>query len=343
MKLKLTLSSLLLTGAALSANAQPTLTAATSVPTAGLSTVYNQNETFLAGSAGTNQSWDFSGQTFSNVSTITYESCNSTNNCSSFPGTTIVGNQNGSYVYYAANASAYSLNGVASGGQNIPYSNAQDLYRFPCSYGNTYTDSWATTISSSGVVFYRTGIDSVTADAWGTLITPAGTFNNTLRVKRISTYQDSANIQGTTFLITYKQTLYTWNDATHQDVLYSTYTLESNTLGNIQTDNSSTYTTQSGGTTTAIHSIANASFNWSVSPNPATDNITLSFDLKDKTEIEVMITDLSGRVIQQVPNGKTYEAGIQKLNVQLNQLPKGLYFVKAIIDGNSLTKKLIVQ
>ena len=339
MKLKITLS-LFLAAVAIASNAQPTLTATTSIPTVGLSEVYNQNATYSAGAAGTNQNWDFSTQSFPNVSNITFEACNSSNNCSSFPGTTVVGHEGSNYIYYAGSATALSLNGLSGGGVNIPYNNPEDFLRFPFTYGNSYTDTWAATLTNSGVTFYRSGIDSVSADAWGTLKTPAGTFTNTLRVKRISTYQDSANVGGMSVIINYNETLYTWNDVAHTDVLYTTSTLISNTLGTIDTTNTSTYT---GGQTAGIsNASAIAKLNLHIAPNPAHDNVQIALSLVNKTDVTISISDLTGRTVYSTLHNNL-SIGDNQININTSNFHSGVYLMKIVADNNIATVKLVIQ
>lgn len=344
MNLKSTFGLLSVIAGAMGVQAQPTLTAATSTPVVGLSGVYNQNTTFLAGPEGTNQNWDFSGQSFPTVSNVTFEACNSSNNCASFPGTTVVAHQGSNFIYYGGTAGALAINGVSNGSLNIPNSDPQDFFHFPLTYGNTYTDTWGSTLVNGGVTFYRSGIDTVVADAWGTLKTPAGTFNNTLRVKRISTYQDSANVGGMAILIYYKSTLYSWNDINHKDVLYSTFSLVANNQGNESTTNGSTYT--SGQTdppppTGIATAIANP-LNIHVAPNPAHDFAQVSLTLTERSNVDIRIVDVTGRSVYQAAHNNI-AAGNQKIALNIADIPAGIYMVNIHAGNTAVTSKLMIR
>jgi hypothetical protein len=338
MKLKTTLSVLLSMGAT-AAIAQPTLTASTSTPVAGLTEVYNQNTTYLPGSEGANQNWDFSTQSFPTVSNLTFEACNGSNNCAAFPGSTVVGHQGSNYIYYGGSSTALTLNGVAANGINIPYNDPQDFFRFPMAYGNAYTDTWGATLTNGGVTFYRSGIDSVSADAWGTLKTPAGTFTNTLRVKRISTYKDSANVGGMPIIINYKMTLYSWNDLNHKDVLYSTSSLVANNQGNENTTNTSTYVTSQE---TGISDASATKLNLKISPNPANDYVQISMTLTEKSNVDINIVDITGRSVYN-KSYNTLRAGNNQLEISTSELLSGVYIVKIRTGNNFVSRKLLIE
>jgi hypothetical protein len=341
MKLKSTLSAVLVLGAA-AAFAQPTITAATSIPAVGLSETLNRNTLYLPGNAGANQTWDFSTETFSSSTATSYEACGTSNDCSVFPGTTLVNNTSSSYIYFVGGTNALSINGYGGGGaSSTPYSNPEDFFRFPFTYGNSYVDTWAATVDGGAASFYRTGIDSVSADGWGTLITPAGTFPNTLRVKRVMTYQDSANIGGMPLLLYYTETLYTWNDVSHKDILFSTYTLTTNNQGAMATTTTSTYV--SGQPVTGIKDATNNAFQWHIAPNPAHDQAQVTISLTGKANVSVSLIDITGREVYHTPANNMLPAGNNQLSIPTSNLPAGIYVVRMVANSTIATGKLVIQ
>ncbi|KAA5533302.1 T9SS type A sorting domain-containing protein [Taibaiella lutea] len=343
MNLKFSLS-LLLSVAANMAIAQPTLTALTSTPTVGLKDTLHQNTTYLPGNAGANQTWDFSGQTFSSIVPNAYEACNSTNNCGAFPGANLVDNANGSYIYYNATSTALSIQGTSVSGTNIPNSDAEDFFQFPITFGNSYTDTWQATMTNGGMTFYRSGIDSVSADGWGTLITPAGTFANTLRVKRIMTYKDSANVGGSPIIINYVTTLYSWNDVSHKDMLYSTSQIVATTGGTPSTTNTSTYT--SGQVSTGPSGISNTEaatkLNLQISPNPAHDKVQVAITLEAKTTATINITDITGRVVY-TSISNNLSTGNNRIEISTTNIPAGLYILRIMAGDTISASKLVIH
>src|SRR5262249_35849058 len=139
-------------------------------------------------------------------------------------------------------------------------------------YNNTYTDSWAATFVSSSYTFYRTGSTTVTADGYGTLTTPDGTFNNVMRVHFVQTYQDSAYISGP-IIITYQNDEYMWYLNGNHYPIAAVYTLSSNasstTTGGFYMSN----VVNSVPETTSVLSL-------SLSPNPANNFVDFNLDLQ---------------------------------------------------------------
>ena len=75
-----------------------------------------------------------------------------------------------------------------------------------------------------------------------------------------------------------------------------------------------------------------------VYPNPFSNHISISGNTKFETKLEILITDISGRVIfkEQLNTNSNF-----KRNIDLQELPKGLYFITIRSDNSSVTKKII--
>ncbi|MFZ5552294.1 MAG: T9SS type A sorting domain-containing protein [Bacteroidota bacterium] len=81
--------------------------------------------------------------------------------------------------------------------------------------------------------------------------------------------------------------------------------------------------------------------NASLYPNPAYDNVTLSFVLQMESEVNIEMIDLSGKRIY---NQSVNEArGIQNHLLPVNELPSGIYFVRLKTDAHSKIIKLVVS
>jgi len=83
-------------------------------------------------------------------------------------------------------------------------------------------------------------------------------------------------------------------------------------------------------------------FNFSLFPNPATSQINLTYHLEKQSAVVVSIHDLAGKQLLELKNG-TMEAGEQNFTANISNLIKGIYFITLNIDGNTSSKKLIVQ
>lgn len=80
-----------------------------------------------------------------------------------------------------------------------------------------------------------------------------------------------------------------------------------------------------------------------IAPNPFTTNATLSYSLYQRSDVVVEMFDLVGRKVGTLANEKQ-QAGEHQIQLgdAVNQV-KGVYFVRLSIDGEVLTKKVLVQ
>lgn len=77
-------------------------------------------------------------------------------------------------------------------------------------------------------------------------------------------------------------------------------------------------------------------------PNPATEQLTLVMHLKQSSKVIIELYDLQGRVVKKIVDGE-FPGGLRNLNASLSGIESGLYFVIIRLDGQSLTKKLMVR
>ncbi len=93
---------------------------------------------------------------------------------------------------------------------------------------------------------------------------------------------------------------------------------------------------------TGIQSTENQ-INLNVYPNPAMGNFNVGLNLTESKNISINVTDMLGRVIETNP-AKLYTAGETTLAFgNSKSYQSGIYFVNLIIDGQLISKKVIVQ
>lgn len=80
----------------------------------------------------------------------------------------------------------------------------------------------------------------------------------------------------------------------------------------------------------------------SVYPNPAKDNVTINFELRNEATVNVQVSDLSGKVIyaQNVGNQQT---GKNSVSINTTTFSKGIYLVNFITDNGVVTEKLVIN
>jgi hypothetical protein len=82
--------------------------------------------------------------------------------------------------------------------------------------------------------------------------------------------------------------------------------------------------------------------NVSVYPNPAVSVANVSFNLNNNTNVEIAVTDVTGKVVY--TNTLTNaSAGNQKVVINTESLNNGIYIVNIIANGSKTTEKFVVK
>ena len=311
--------------------AQPVITYNGNAPQIGDSyEVSGDNGTFDPGPAGANQSWDFSTVTptiFYNVAVV---SPGSTPFASDFPESNTAFQYTGDnemYGYVEVNTSESLNDGVGfdPGGDNeyfIHYTDAVKLMKYPFSYNDSYTDSYYTSYTMpEGMDIHEHGNITVTADAWGSVSTPTGVYNNTLRVKSEHSVTDSVFIMGNFMYATsHSLTRYEWHTPTSHSVIVGIC---------VSTDGSSiSYRSDYVG----IDEQASSRQQIHLYPNPASDKINIELPKELEKSSEVNIYDSKGKQVTQFTMAKGNRTA------DISSLSPGMYVVTV---GNSYTGKFI--
>ena len=99
-----------------------------------------------------------------------------------------------------------------------------------------------------------------------------------------------------------------------------------------------------GNSTTGIANAGNpnSDFKLSLYPNPATENIHLTYSLDKQCAVSVKMFDINGRLVNNLLDEIQNEGG-QNLNAGVTDLSKGIYFVVLNVDGLKTAKRLVIQ
>jgi PKD repeat protein len=81
---------------------------------------------------------------------------------------------------------------------------------------------------------------------------------------------------------------------------------------------------------------------FAVSPNPVTENATVSYRLSLRGDAALEVLDVRGRIVQVLGNG-TQSAGMQTVPLDASALEAGIYFVRLRAEGQTFTQKFVVQ
>lgn len=80
----------------------------------------------------------------------------------------------------------------------------------------------------------------------------------------------------------------------------------------------------------------------SIVPNPVTESAVLNFNLEKSSKIQLDIYDCNGRLIKTVSN-KRHAAGTNSININVADLPAGIYMLRLQTDDYSNTQRLIIK
>jgi len=80
----------------------------------------------------------------------------------------------------------------------------------------------------------------------------------------------------------------------------------------------------------------------SIFPNPSDGQFDVVFDLSRPARVSMELTDLSGRMISQLPEGNFF-AGSQRLQMNVQGLSSGMYLISLVTDGRKITRKVFIR
>ena len=93
-------------------------------------------------------------------------------------------------------------------------------------------------------------------------------------------------------------------------------------------------------TSTSIETEINNSFTLNQNyPNPFNSSTIISFELESSDNVELSLFDINGRKVKVITNTFLYE-GEHSIQLDMNELPSGVYFYTLKNSQNILTKSL---
>lgn len=305
-------------------------------PVIGHSSTYRffDAEITSPGIADTAVTWDFSALSSNGTGVYNYKDPSTLPGAGQFPAANVGIDQNGDPIIFLKGDNAVLAEiGIKVSTVTENYStNPKELLRFPITYGSVFTDNFEGSATLSSFTATRTGDITTEADGYGTLILPYATFNNVLRVKSISVYEDKLLTQtvnsGTDTVFSFYQEgqenyLLTWshiNSATFGSVYYGAY-LDTMYVGILER--------------------AAPALKLSISPNPTSGFYKISCDKITGNRILLEIFDLSGRRLRSYSFENSGHRFVKEMYA--GDLEKGMYVLKLSGEGEVLTENLIVE
>jgi hypothetical protein len=151
----------------------------------------NDMTVFTPGDGGEDVTWDFTTDSYPDEDYFVFVNPSTTPFADEFPEAVMCGKSSGgAYQYYSSIMNDMEISGFASNlDENDPENNIYgyfdppiNLFDLPLSYGDKQNSTYAGKYVLAANEFALTGTVTTEIDGSGTLITPAGTFENVLRI-----------------------------------------------------------------------------------------------------------------------------------------------------------------
>jgi len=76
-------------------------------------------------------------------------------------------------------------------------------------------------------------------------------------------------------------------------------------------------------------------------PNPATDHLNIALDRAMSESMQLQVVDAMGRVI--MVREEVFAGSILQEQIQLDQLPAGVYWMRLFSDTSELVERFVIQ
>jgi hypothetical protein len=285
------------------------------------------------GGSGSDQNWNYSSLSLLNDSSrIDFVLASSTPYSSSFPSSTIASESGSSYTYYRLMGNTFLNMGYADPLTLAVFADAQIIFQYPFAFGNNFSDIFLGSYTLASVNFNRSGMIDVSADAYGSLVLPTGTFNNTLRIKTVVDMTDSST-SGLPVVIRTKTTVYSWYSSSLKFPVFQIIINEITTLGN-------TIITKSGlvnilqilglnQISTQVPDKFSLSQNY---PNPFNPETIIRINVPRTSNVALKVFDIAGREMSILVN-ENLNPGVYEYNWNAAGFSSGAYFYRMEADG----------
>jgi hypothetical protein len=305
----------------------------------------------LAGISGANQTWDFTGATYTQAvslgtsTVLPYSDTfplasdidfnGATNVIKTVPANPKSPTTYGYIIirtdgYFILGASQVDSTGVISKEDGIYY--GEQFAAFPMAYQTTWSS--ISTIDAPGATSSATAVITGIVDGWGTLKIPPSPSTPALRSKMQLIYTDTNKT--TRKITTDTQYIYKWYTK-------GAYTASMTTNGSAQTVLNASYAVTAVNSVNESQQPSNDELSLYLSQNPASNAVTnIIYTLKTDGPAKVELMDLLGRSVRMLNDGRA-AAGQNVIAIDPKSLLPGSYFVRVEANGMSAMQKLVIQ
>lgn len=320
--------------AAFPASAQPTLHATTFTAIAGELYNYTKTsyQTVASGTGGSNVTWDFSSLSNNGFEQVKFLNPSAGTYGASYPTAAMLRKGTQEAYYNMPTGSVEQIGTVFGGGVMTSCANSQRTMQFPFSYNESFVDTFRCTYIS-GVVGTRTGVDSVWADGWGTLILPGETFTDVLRVRLKSRYNDT--IDGQPVVNYVDDRTFFYKPGIHASLLSMVDAAAFSNGGLLALKQETVYCD----VPTGIANLEGVQEALRISPVPASNTLNIDMEHAHERRIRIELWNSTGQVVRQ----GWLEAGSLHASLDCTTLARGVYFVRCADGASNVAKQVVLQ
>ena len=312
--------------------------------THSISTTENNNMVICnyadPGAAGQNVTWDFSKlqeiKDFTGIVNQHYARGNDPD----FPYSNTQLTEFDNTFYFNITKKKMEETGMASKDKRviIQYDQPFLKMKFPFTAGDAFAGSITGTYTAGEIKAAINGSYSVEADAWGKLILPGNVVaNNTLRIKSVKRYNRVfSNSTQHIDIVTYR-----WYNEYNRYPLLVLTSIKATTGANITSTFQAAYNNRLK-TTLSVKTPTLNENDLLLYPNPVADRLNVKYHVETSGPVTIELFDNTGKKIKLLLD-KNLAPGDYSLewDVRNENLPAGMYHIRAIMSGKSVTKELI--
>lgn len=287
------------------------------------------------GPAGANVTWNFAAYVGIDESTTTFINPAQTPFADSIAGTGInlavafLDEEDTGYAFFTSTQQNLTINsfGLMMEGAPIMYNSydpAPVQMVFPFAFGDSYDTYGEMETDFEGYISLSKEWITVTADAWGTLTNPIGTFNNVLRLKMHSIDSTFTYFNGVlVYSDGYESFDYSWYSSTHRYMIQSIY--GDLVDGDLEVWGIDYLVEESA-------SVENPEFSkLKIYPNPASDKLFIEDGYG-----QFILSDMMGRKVLEI------NAHLGATGIDITSLPEGLYILHTIQNNQAVSSAKIM-
>ena len=78
-------------------------------------------------------------------------------------------------------------------------------------------------------------------------------------------------------------------------------------------------------------------------PNPASTNVIIDYQLPAPTKINLSLYNLAGQFLSTLEGSELQESGNYNFEININDYPKGIYFIRLQTAQTQIIEKLVIQ